>query len=309
MPKLSAANDKFLKKIREEFGYEDISVRDVGKSLWIYLPVKKRIVDIKASAKAPKTTTEISDKITVRHVSANLNNDQLSLDYDIQKSKTYQKDPGYGSNYSDEYQKAQQEIMQVLSQVYFDFAETVRLGSPHPEDPKDLPEVPNFLVITVADIEKGLELESIFYFKDLQKAMSMIPSLTGDEFLKRYVADVRGDPAIVDDKQGKHLKYRDIDMREFLSRQIENRVNITYNRPSSSGRDKAPETIRDNVLLAISDALQAYQYFNVTDVKLKDLAQNPSAEETLSKNDLMAFINAHTWKEPRGRVINIKFGL
>lgn len=303
-PKLSAVNEKFIALARDEFGYEDIKIRDVGRTLWIYLPLRKRIVDVKASKGEAKKTVEIFDKITVKNVQAGWTNDELNLAYDIQKSKTYQKDAGYGSNYSDEYSTAQQELMQAISRTYFDFAEELRLNSEDPENAKELPGVPTFVVMVIADIEKGVEIESMFNFEDLKKAMSMIPSLTGDEFMKRYVADIRGSMGIIDDLEGQHLNYRDIDMKEFLARQIENRVNFKYVHSVTPPSDDT----RQEVLGAISDALQGYQYFAVLGVTLNDQATNTT--ETLSKADLMAFFEAHPLKEPtKGRLINIKFGL
>lgn len=303
-PKLSAVNEKFIALARDQFGYEDIQVREAGKTLWIYLPMRKRIVDIKASKGQPKKTVEISEKMTVKNIEAAWDNDALQLSYDIQKSKSYQKDQGYSSNYSEDYSQAQQELMQAVSRVYFEFAEDIRLNSDTPHEPKELPGVPNFIMMVIADIEKGVEIESMFYFQDLQKAMSMIPAITGDEFMRRYVAEVRGNMAIIDDVKGEHLNYRDVDMKEFLARQIENRVNFKYGHSAKPPSDD----VREELLAVISDALQAYQYFAVLGVTFKDQAADTT--ETISKTDLMAFIDAHLVKEPsKGRIINIKFGL
>ena len=49
-PVLSEANEKFLTTLKEEHGYEKIQVRQVGQSLWIYLPMEERIIDLKSYA-------------------------------------------------------------------------------------------------------------------------------------------------------------------------------------------------------------------------------------------------------------------
>jgi len=303
LPQLSAVHEKFLTMVREDFGYEDVKLRSVGNTLWIYLPFRERIVDIKASKGGKKNAVETSDKMSVKHVQANLSGDRISVEHDIQQYKTYQKDPGYGSNYSDEYSRAQQELMQAISRVYFDYAEEIRLAGDNPDKPKDFPGIPVFIVMVITDVDKGIEIESMFFFKDLQKAMSMIPSITGDEFLKRYVADIRGNPDAVNDKDGAHLNYRDIDIKEFLARQIENRVNFKYTHSAIL----PTENTREEVLSAVSETLQAYEYFTVTGVTLKDLFMTTT--EDLSKDDLMKFIQEHPVIQPKSRIINVKFGM
>lgn len=303
LPQLSAVHEKFLKMVQEDFGYEDIKLRSVGHTLWIYLPLRERIIDIKASEGKRKQQVETSDKMSVKHVQADFNDDRLTIEHDIQQYKTYQKDPGYGSNYSDEYSQAQQELMQAVSRVYFDYAEELRLAGENPDEPQDLPGVPAFIVMVITDIDKGIEIESMFFFQDLQKAMSMIPSITGDEFLKRYVADIRGNPDAVGNKDGGHLNYRDIDMKEFLARQIENRVNFKYTHSAIL----PTENTREEVLQAVSETLQAYEYFAVTGVTLKDLFMNTTEE--LPKDDLLKFIEEHPVIQPKSRIINVKFGI
>lgn len=263
-PKISLdeANAKFLKTLQETYKYNDVIVKVVGTTLWIYFPVEKDIIEIKASRETTVNDNKASVKPNINYLEGQYTDGVFNFDYDISDTRNYKKSLGYASNYSEEYQRIQQNLLASMQGAYFDNAEK-----------------PDFIVLTIADINSGVEMESIFYFEDIKRSMGMLAGLSQEEFLKRYVYELRGSTGILQDKAGAHLNYREIDMPYFLTKQIIGRINFKYQRSSFPPSD---DTITEMTNI-ITETLKTYDFQNFTQIKLHNMQDDST--NTINKTD------------------------
>ena len=281
---LSEAEAKFIKSLKEEYGY-DITIRQIENTLFIYHPMRVSLVDIKASEGGPKESKEAKELMSVKYIGASYQDRSFTVEYDIGLNKTYSKDYGYSSIYTEEFQKRQNNIFSALSGNYFDAQ-----GSPERK-------VPDFLVLVIADIVKGIEIEVTTYIPDLKRAMSLAADITQEEYAKRYLTEIRGNTAIIDDATGSHLEYKPVVFTGFLARQIVNRVNFKYLRSSFPPSE---DTVKEISKIA-AETFGAYQFKDYNALTLKDL--NSGRSEIVSP----AQIEKLNENSPPGRFINIKF--
>lgn len=305
---MSAAHEKFLKTCHEEFKY-DAKTKIVGKTMWIYVPIENRIVDIKATDKGPFTSKEATEKLTVRYLNAIFTEDAINIEYDIAMGKNYGRSMGYSSSYTEDYSKVQNNILLALKDSFFDvgeipgdieFSDTKKQASHEKlvSSYIETDEPPEFFVVTISNITKGIEIEIMLNFDDYKKAMSPNPVIPHEEYSKRYITEIRGGKSILDDREGKHIDYRDITIREFLAKQLMNRINFKYGRSDfPPGHDTVEEILKITATL-----VKLYHFDNFLSVNLKDLI----ADEI--KNVTRAELKAYEPEEKsKGKYHVIKF--
>ncbi len=258
---LSEANAKFEKFCKDEHHYT-VYTKVAGTTLWIYYPVRQNIIEVKASREGAEVNKEVKIKPAINYLEGDFADGTFSFDYDISSARNYKKSYGYASNYSEQYQKLQQNILTSIQQNYFDAQEQ-----------------PQFIVLVVSDIINGVEMESIFYFEDLKKTMGMMASLTQEEFVRRYVYELRGSLSIINDEKGQHIYYREITLPYFLTKQIINRVRFKFERSSFPPSDDYPKEI----LAVTAEAFKAYDFQNFTTIKLNNLVDGKSTVAEKSK--------------------------
>ena len=247
-----AAEKRFLEICREEFHYP-IFTNSLNNTLWIYLPAEDSIIALAASPRQPAPAPSSSPAASLQHVKAKLSDGIFTIRYDILHTRKYSEDTGYSSVYSKKYQERQNNVFSAMSRAFPD---------------GDEKQIPDFFVLVIADIANGIKTESIFYFRDFKKAMSIPPSLPQEEFAKRYLSRLRGDPSIVGDRTGKHLNLEEMTWSEFLARQLENRIRFKYQQSSFPPSD-------DNVgeiLKIVAELVSAYDFQDFQSVRLEDLA-------------------------------------
>lgn len=251
----SEAEKKLIQICQEEYGI-NVIVRRLGNTLWIYLPFEHHIVDYKASNN-PLTKMNLSSKKPVlEYIDGKFSENNFDFEYSVNNYKNYpDKDRGYTSHYTEEFQTAQRAVYTALVRAY---------GDAESNDTDDMPE---FIVSIITDLEKGLELESILYYDDLKRASSNPPDLTQEEFLKRYVNELRGDETGINDKTGDHIKYREIELPDFLTKQIINRITFKF----QSSDFPPSENTKDEIIQIIQETLNAYQFKDYQSIQLKDL--------------------------------------
>lgn len=252
---LTEAQKKFTKIIADELKMPVI-VRQVGSTFWAYVPLEESFIVYKAApgsgTSSVQSPTPVEAKPSLKFVETLYIDRQFQISYDISSTKNYGKDPGMTSAYTESFTKIQQNIMSAIQRAFE--------GSQTP---------PTFIVLIMADIKRGVELESVFYLDDLLKAMSIAQILPHEEFTKRYLNDFRGREDIIGDKEGKHLNYRDIPMTEFLARQIDNRVRFKYQQSAFGPSADA----KSEILKAAQETLDAYGFKDYNSIELKDLSQ------------------------------------
>ncbi len=257
----SEATNKLIQICKEDYDI-NIVTHQMGKTLWIYLPFKNHLVDYKASSPNPFTAKKTDEnKPLLEYVEGKFENNNFNIEYSIDNKNNYPvKDRGYSSSYTEEFQTAQRAVYTALVRAYGDSADT------------STEKLPQFIVTTITDLEKGLELESILYYEDLKRVSSNPPDLTQEEFLKRYVSDLRGNENGIGDETGEHINYRDIQLPDFLAKQIENRITFKF-----QNSDFPPsENTKDEIIQIVQDTLKAYQFTDYQAIQLKDLKDNSS---------------------------------
>ena len=242
---LAAVHQKFIKIYEEEIK-EAVVLKEIGQTLWIYLPMKENLIEVKAASQLKVDAKKPETKPVVRYLEGIFKNQSFHIDYDIASNKTYNKSYGYASSYSEAYQNKQRRLFDALQRCYLE---------------ADLP--PQFIVYIIADTTNGVESENILYFKDLKEAMTV----SQEEYLKRAISELRGNPNIMDDAKGRHLKYVEITMPDFLMKQIINRVNFKYQRSSFP---PAADTVSE-IKNILTETFQAYEFRDFQSVELNDL--------------------------------------
>ncbi len=242
----SEADKQYLKICKEEFKY-DVVLKSVGGTVWIYLPMKESVLLFKAGSTGGESPTP---KPLVQFLESKFLNNNFSVEYDMTPVKTKQKDLGYQSAYSEEFQKKQNNLLNTIMRAYFDV--------------KDGPE---FFVVVMADIVNGIEFKAVVNAVDFKKAMSNPPALSPEEYGNRYISEITGNEATIGDTTGKHLDFKEVAWTDFLARQIQNRIYQKYQHSSFP----PSEDNEDEILQIINTTLSTYQFTNFNSIKLRDL--------------------------------------
>jgi len=274
---LTAAEEQFSKICREEMKY-DVHVTRAGQTVWVYIPLTNNIFDIKASAKnqAPKAAPLKS--WSIQFLESKFQDKTFAVSFDIEFTKKYDKDNGIQNKYSEEYSKKQREVLTALTRAYFDVG---RLPGDIIFKDKDKQKThdnlvntylppnrpPDFFVMVFADIKRGIAAKTVTYFPDMKMALANPPAIPSEEFTKRYIAEIYGDPDLIGDKAGSHLKIEDIQLPDFLAKQIENRVKIKFTQSAFPPKDDA----QTEIWTIVAETLRLYHFSDFQNIKLIDL--------------------------------------
>jgi len=163
----------------------------------------------------------------------------------------------------------------------------------------DKDQIPDFFITLMADIKSGLITQMTFYIGDVIRAHHD-PSFS-EEYTRRIMSDTYGDKNIIGDKEGRYVKYKEMTWPEFLTEQIQYRINYKYSRSAfPPGNDAKAE-----ILLIVKKTIDGYSFDDFENIILKDLV--------LDSQESMAFIMLDDYVKEKadsgefGRLINIKF--
>ena len=274
-------------KCREEFDMHVIT-RIVGETLYVFYPTDKPMFDYEAQKKSSATQPEPKNKFAVEFVDGNFKDNAFHVEYDIvAKKKSSKEDPGYSSTYTDTYSKDQNNLFIAISDTLF--------NSKAEKDET----MPQFAVMVVTDIKKGLEVRSTFYLEDFKRFMT--GDLPYEEYMKRFLSEVKGGQNLIGDETGSHIEYKNIIMPDFLSQQIVNRINFKFQRS-----DFPPNPDFDDAIIGIvADTTRYYGFIDFTEVKLNNLRQDKKF--IFSKLQLASFGDDKLPNNNKGKLIHIIF--
>jgi hypothetical protein len=290
---LKEAHEKFIKITEEDTGIRP-RLTEKGKTLWIYLPGTDPIIGLKASGQKARSSNRASEYFSLKYLDAYFRDNIFHIEYDIAQDTKYDKNFGYASTYTDGYQKKQRAILYNIQRAYGDL-EKVPGDVTYKNDLKDAShkelvsayvktaKAPVFFVFVIADIQRGIEAETIVYHPDIQKILSPVVPMPAEESSRRYLVDIRGDNAIINDAKGKHLDYQDLTLAEFLAEQIVNRVNFRYTRSSFPPSGLPADTILSEAV----KTLDLYKFTDYSGVRLHNLATG--AEDEWGREDLKEY--------------------
>jgi hypothetical protein len=244
----------FEKKCREDYELI-VKTRLVGSTLWVYLPTKNPIFDYEAQKQQAGAEDAKKPKFIVDYVDTKFADKAFNLEFDIvDKKKSSDENYGFSSSYTDSYLKMQNNLFTALSEAFFGIKA------------KKNEVTPEFAVIVIADIKKGIEARITFYLRDFERFM--VGDLPYDEYMKRFLPETKGSESFIGDETGTHLEYTEVKMPDFLARQITNRINFKFQHS-----DFPPDMKSfDNTLVGIvSDTLRYYEFKDYKELSLNNL--------------------------------------
>lgn len=224
----------------------DVKAKLAGQTLWIYLPLE----DIFIQAEKPEKYTE---KFDIQYAKEEFKEDTLKLRYLIKAIPEREKLQAY------KYNKAALEkvnkVWMVLRRVIFS------MGHLKEEEPK-------FFYLITADIKNGFEIEEIFYLLDLKKVSYQF--ISWNEYQHRTIQETHLVPEILGDKEGAHLVYNEISMKDFIGKQIAYRIKLKFQKPEV---DKNVD-IDKEILKVVTHTLKIYDFKDFTALELENLLTN-----------------------------------
>ena len=278
---LKQAHQKFKNTLKEEYNL-DVVLYPLEDTLWIYLPMDKELFKLGAKQQSAQASSQAVHAPEILYLDGNFEQGRFLLEYDIAERKKYAKDPGYASNYTEAFQRAQRALLYALPSVYTEVEQIPgerefmdgereyrreRFIKAHLKTDK----APTFIVIVIADIVNGIESKLLAQMRDLKQGMS--DNFFMEEYTKRLIySDPRGGMEIIGDRAGAHLDVHEITLPEFLTEQILYRIKFKYQRS-----DFPPDAdTEDEIMKIVNETVQAYGFADYTAVKLTNLHENKS---------------------------------
>lgn len=242
------AERKFIQVCQDEYNW-NVKTKLIGKTLWIYLPYQKDIFQLKANRFSQ------ASKCSVSYLKGDFQEAVFYLAYQITPLLKTEEDKGYTYGLVDEVSEDFRNLLNVIYRVYFN-------ASVQPE----------FYVLILADTANGVEISYIIYNEDLKKIYNNV--IPGEEQYKRILQDMRGNLAIIGDKHGRHLDYQEIDLSQFLTEQIIQRIRIKFFGADS----KLCGIPEEEILQIISYVMYTYEFVDFSKIILRNLSSGSETE-------------------------------
>jgi len=224
----------------------EIKVRQVGSTLWIYMPVENIF-----------EKTDKPDKYTEKFEILNNHNEfagsTLKLEYQIKLKKEEEKSQEY--KYKKDILEKMNNLWMVLRRVLFS------MDRSRQEEPK-------FFSIVTADIKNGIEMRETFYYLDLKKVSYGF--ISWGEYQHRVIQSTAIAPEAIGDKKGKYIRYQNITLDEFISGQIEHRIRLKFQKPEV---DKNADIDKEIVDVAVA-TVKIYNFRDFSSVEFNNQVTN-----------------------------------
>ncbi|MFA5100042.1 MAG: hypothetical protein WC547_04065 [Candidatus Omnitrophota bacterium] len=239
----------------------DISVKLVGSTLWVYMPVTDLFIKNPKSEKYP-------EKFKILKNNGAFKDSSFVGEYLIKPVPVTDKAQEYKIN-KDISEKIGT-LWKILRRVMF---------SIEPSQRDDI----KFVVMVIADVKNGFEVKEIFYARDLKKVSYGLMSIW--EFQHRVIQDSSVSPLVIGDKTGRHVEYKDLTLPDFIAQQIEYRISLKFQKPEV----EQSVDIDKEVAKIITETLRMYELTEIEEIKFKNIHLNTNV--TLAKPDI--------WGKPR----------
>jgi hypothetical protein len=285
-PAPTSLQKTFEMKCRKDYGLNVIT-RIVGRTFWIYAPTDKSLFDFAAETPSPPDPLKKPAKYELLYIDGSYKNKAFYFQYDvIPKIKADLQSNGITEKGTDYYNKIYNDIVTAITETMLD------------------PQIPiSFVVIAITDIKKGLEARLTFYLEDFR--MAQVEGIPWDEFNKRVLQESKGSSDFIGDEIGQHLEYNDIQMPDFLAKQIVNRIRFKFTQsdfPPQNGYEEA-------VIGTIADTLRYYNFKDFTQVHTDDVRTKKQMIFTPPQLDYFGEDRPKKGKPPagNGKLIHIIF--
>lgn len=264
-----------------------VITRRLGQTLWIYAPVEEPIFDVKAAPDKEKAERKVQP-FSLLSLQAEFSEKFFKLNYDIVADVLSPEPTTYGSAYNEAYTKKRQLMYQALQESVFNAKDA-------PKDP-----MPQFVVIMITDITKGIATKSTVYLRDLKQYMT--EALPPDEYYMREANEIIGKEALIQDRLGKNVPYAEVTWTYFLTEQIKTR--IKYKFTTDLPDDTVPVT---ELARAAANTLRFYPFGDYTGVVLYDVRSKKELE--LTKDTLKGYVQKGSWEDEDRKLTTIHFQL
>jgi len=224
-----------------------------GQTLWVYLPVEDLFV--------PLTKPEKSlERFAVDYSKANYHKEgtqegTVSLEYlvrPVQEKKSPNPPYQYNKAVSEKIANLSKVALRVLHDSGYSHSEKIQ-----------------FFCLVVADIKNGFEIKEVMYYPDLKKLTYMI--IDSNEYQHRVIQDSNvAPPQIIGDKEGLHLAWEEITMRDFILKQIEQRVRLKFRKPEVERESDIDKEITKTAIHTI----KSYNFKDFTRLEFDNLFSN-----------------------------------
>lgn len=214
-----------------------------GQTLWVYIPLEEELF---IDTDKPQ---EYSKKFEVKSIDGSLAGGLINLDYGIQEIPEAKESQNkkFNPQAMDKINKIIRSLRRVVFSLRNDGYE------------------PKFFIVVTSDIKNGVELIETTYIDDLKKAFYGI--ISWSEYQQRSLQDIKVSLEAIGDFEGRHIKFQDIDFKEFLVEQIKQRIRLKFNRAEvEKGAD-----IDKEVLKSIKNVLETYKFKDFLVLELKNL--------------------------------------
>lgn len=213
------------------------------QTLWVYIPLEEELF---IDTDKPQ---EYSKKFEVKSIDGSLRGGSISLDYHIQEIPEAKESQNkkFNPQAMDKINKILRSLRRVIFSLQHNGYE------------------PKFFIIVASDIKNGVELIEITYIDDFKKAFYGI--ISWSEYQQRSLQDIKASLEAIGDFKGRHIKFQDIDFKEFLVEQIRQRIRLKFNRSEA----EKGANIDKEVLKSIKNVLEIYKFEDFLILDLKNL--------------------------------------
>jgi len=239
---------KFETKCRKDYKL-NIITRVTGKTFWIYAPTDKPLFDFAAEKPTPPDPLKKPAKYHLLYINGTYKNNTYYFEYDVvPKIKSDLQAEGIRNEGTDAFNKLYNNLFTVITETLLD---------------PDLPV--SFVVLSVTDIKKGIELRYTFFLEDFR--MASAGGLPTDEFEKRVLQEEKGSTNYIGDETGEHLEFNDIKMPDFLTKQMVNRIRFKFTQS-----DFPPQENYEEIIVGIiADTNRYYHFKDFKEVRTNDI--------------------------------------
>lgn len=281
----SEAEKNLVKFCQEEGSTKEspflIATRLVNKTLWIYVPLREDLFNVKPS------DSEGNEKKTaplgLLYLGGQFDGEKnFAFNFDIVPDVLPPDPPTYSSGYNEGFTRKRQMIYQGIQETIFN-TEAGKI---------------DFIVIMVVDIKTGVGVKSTIYLNDLKQYMT--EALPPDEYYFREVNDVFGDKRLVGDRTGEYVPYAEVQWPSFLVDQIKTRVHYKFSQ-SNIDTTMPPE----NIIAAI--AANTVRFYPFSDYKGLYLFNIREKKDTVFTKDKLDTLKEKSWWEGKGKLTTIHF--
>jgi hypothetical protein len=270
-------------------GNLNVTVKRLGTTLWIYVPVEEPIFDVKASPDQGETKRTIQP-FALLSLEADFHEKYFRFNYDVVPDVLSGEPTSYGSSYNEAYTKKRQLMYQALQESFFNAK----------DDPKD--PAPQFVIIMIADITKGIATKSMLYLRDLRQYVT--EALPPTEYYMREANEIIGRQSLIEDKTGKNAPYAEVTWPYFLTEQMKTRIKYKFSGNETLADDIVPAS---EIAKAAANTLRFYPFNDYTGVLLFDVRSKKELD--LNKDGLKEYAEKATWEDEDRKLTTIHFQL